>query len=153
MKVALSSDHRGFHAKEQVKGYLQTAGHDVVDFGCDGPASCDYPDTGIAGATSVASGKADRGIFFCGTGIGMSITANKVRGIRAALCHDELTAEMSRRHNDANVLCLPADLLGDELIRRVVDVWLRTDYEGGRHQRRLQKIAEFESNGQLKSVS
>jgi len=148
MKVALSSDHRGFHAKEHVKSYLQTAGHAVVDHGCDSPSSCDYPDTALAGATSVANGSAERGIFFCGSGIGMSMTANKVRGIRAALCHDELTAEMSRRHNNANVLCIPADLLGDELIRRVIDVWLRTEYEGGRHERRLQKIARFEANGQ-----
>ncbi|MGB2985817.1 MAG: ribose 5-phosphate isomerase B [Phycisphaerae bacterium] len=148
MNVALSSDHRGYHAKEQIRAYLTAAGHHVIDFGCESPASCDYPDHAIAGAQSIASGETDRGIFFCGTGIGMSMTANKVRGIRAALCHDELTAEMARRHNNANVLCLPADLLGDELIRRVVDVWLRTDYEGGRHERRLKKIANFENNGQ-----
>jgi ribose 5-phosphate isomerase B len=148
MNVALSCDHRGFHAKEQIRSYLTAAGHHVVDLGCDSPASCDYPDTAFAGAKSVASGETDRGIFLCGTGIGTSIAANKVHGIRAALCHDELTAEMSRRHNDANVLCLPADLLGEELIRRVVDVWLRTEYEGGRHDRRLKKIADFESNGQ-----
>ncbi len=149
MNVALSSDHRGFHAKEHIKTYLRAAGHHVMDFGCDGPASCDYPDTALVGAKSVACGETERGIFLCGTGIGTSIVANKVRGIRAALCHDELTAEMSRRHNDANVLCLPADLLGDELIRRVVDIWLRTEYEGGRHDRRLKKIADFESNGQF----
>ncbi len=153
MKVALSSDHRGFSAKEHIKTYLEQAGHSVTDFGCDGPASCDYPDMGLAGAKCVAEQDADRGIFVCGTGIGMSITANKVRGIRAALCHDELTAELSRRHNDANVLCLPADLIGDELIRRVVDVWLRTEYEGGRHQRRLDKISAYESNGRLPAGS
>lgn len=146
MKVALSSDHRGFRAKEQLKSHLQAAGHSIVDYGCDSPSSCDYPDHGLAGARAVAGGDADRGILFCGTGIGMSMTANKVPGIRAALCHDELTAEMSRRHNNANILCLPADLLGEELIRRVVDVWLKTDYEGGRHDRRLQKIADFERN-------
>jgi ribose 5-phosphate isomerase B len=149
MKIAISSDHRGYHAKEQVKHFLRELGHEVVDFGCDSPASCDYPDPALAGAGSIANGQTERGIFFCGTGIGMSITANKVKGIRAALCHDELTAEMSRRHNNANVLCLPADLLGDELIRRVVDAWLRTEYEGGRHDRRLQKIAHYESNGRL----
>ncbi|MEK6677527.1 MAG: ribose 5-phosphate isomerase B [Planctomycetota bacterium] len=148
MKVALASDHRGFQAKEHVKSYLQKAGHSVTDFGCESPASCDYPDMGLIGAASIAKGQCDRGIFFCGTGIGMSMTANKVRGIRAALCHDELTAELARRHNDSNVLCLPADLLGDELIRRVVDVWLRTEYEAGRHDRRLQKIADYEANGQ-----
>ena len=148
MNVALSSDHRGFHAKEQIKAHLTASGHGVVDFGCDSPTSCDYPDTALSGAKHVASGDSDRGIFLCGTGIGMSIMANKVRGIRAALCHDELTAELSRRHNDANVLCLPADLVGSELMRRVVDAWLRTEYEGGRHQRRLDKIAEYENNGQ-----
>lgn len=148
MNVALSCDHRGFHAKEQIKSFLKGAGHNVVDFGCDSPASCDYPDTALVGAKFVSSGEADRGIFFCGTGIGMSITANKVHGIRAALCHDELTAQFSRRHNNANILCLPADLLGDELIKRVVDVWLRTEYEGGRHDRRIQKITDYERNGQ-----
>ncbi|MBI4719208.1 MAG: ribose 5-phosphate isomerase B [Planctomycetes bacterium] len=146
MIIALSSDHRGFGAKEHVKTYLERAGHKVLDFGCNAPTSCDYPDTGIAGAESVARGDTERAILFCGTGIGMSMAANKVRGIRAALCHDELTAEMSRRHNNANVLCLPADLVGEELMRRVVDVWIRTDYEGGRHERRLQKIAEYENN-------
>lgn len=148
MNVALSSDHRGFHAKEQIKAYLKAAGHQVADFGCESTSSCDYPEHALTGANSISDGTSDRGIFFCGTGIGMSITANKVRGIRAALCHDELTAEMSRRHNDANVLCLPADLLGEELLRRVVDVWLRTEYEGGRHDRRLKLIADFESGGQ-----
>ncbi len=151
MKVALASDHRGFAAKEQLKAILAEAGHSVVDFGCDGPASCDYPDTAISGARSIASGESERGIFLCGTGIGMSMAANKVKGVRAALCHDELTAEMSRRHNDANVLCLPADLLGEKLIHRLVEVWLQTDYEGGRHERRLEKIRAFENNGQCGS--
>ncbi len=147
MNVALSSDHRGYSAKEQVKAYLERAGHGVNDFGCDKSESCDYPDTGFQSAVSVAHGKSDRGILFCGTGIGMSIVANKVKGVRAALCHDELTAELSRRHNNSNILCLPADLLGEELMRRVVDVWLRTEFEGGRHDRRLDKISEYESNG------
>lgn len=147
MKVALACDHRGFRAKEQLKAFLGNAGFEVVDFGCDSPASCHYPESAFSGAEAVARGEAERGIFLCGTGIGMSMTANKVRGIRAALCHDELTAQMSRRHNDANVICLPADLIGDELMRRIVDVWLKTDYEGGRHARRLQMIAEYEQNG------
>jgi ribose 5-phosphate isomerase B len=145
MNVALANDHRGFQAKEHTKAYLKSAGHQVIDCGCESAESCDYPDYALVGARAVASGEADRGIFFCGTGIGMSITANKVPGVRAALCHDELTAELSRRHNDANVLCLPADLIGNELIRRVIDVWLRTEYEGGRHARRLHKITEYEA--------
>lgn len=148
MNVALACDHRGFAVKEQIKSHLVAAGHTVKDFGCDSPSSCDYPDTALPGALFIARGEADRGIFFCGTGIGMSMAANKVKGIRAALCHDELTAQMSRRHNDANVLCLPADLVGEELARKLVDTWLVTEYEGGRHDRRLQKINEFESNGQ-----
>ena len=148
MIIGLSSDHRGFTAKEQLKVILETSGHKVMDFGCNSRESCDYPDTGLAAAESVAEGKTDRCILLCGTGIGMSISANKVRGIRASLCHDELTAELSRRHNNANVLCLPADLIGEELMRRVVDLWIRTDYEGGRHERRLQKIADYENNGQ-----
>ncbi len=147
MKVALGSDHRGFSAKERLKAYLESNGHQVTDFGCEGTNSCDYPDSALSGAKSVASGETERAILFCGSGIGMSIAANKVCGIRAALCHDELTAELSRRHNNANVLCLPADLLGEQLIRRVVDVWISTDYEGGRHDRRLEKISEYERNG------
>ncbi len=148
MNVVVASDHRGYAVKEQIKAHLLAAGHSVLDFGCDSPSSCDYPDTALAGATSIARGEAERGIFFCGTGIGMSMVANKVKGIRAALCHDELTAQMSRHHNNANVLCLPADLLGEELARRLVDVWLVAEYEGGRHDRRLQKITEYENNGQ-----
>jgi len=147
MKVALASDHRGFPAKEQLKVFLKEAGHQVCDCGCTGTTSCDYPDMAFVGAKAVAAGEADRGIFLCGTGIGMSISANKVCGIRAALCHDELTAAMSRRHNNANVLCLPADMLGEKLIYRVVEVWLRTEYEAGRHERRLEKIATYEKGG------
>lgn len=147
MKVALSSDHRGFRAKEQVKAFLKSKGIEVTDFGCNDTASCDYPDMVLPAAASVARRECEVGIFMCGTGIGTSITANKVPGIRAALCHDELTAELSRRHNDANVLCLPADLIGEELTRRVVDIWLRTEFEAGRHERRVHKIAEYESNG------
>lgn len=147
MRIALACDHRGFRSKELIKSYLEKAGHEVRDFGCGNTESCDYPDSGFSGATSVAHGETERGILLCGTGIGMSMVANKVSGIRAALCHDELTAELSRRHNNANILCLPADLIGEELTRRVVDIWLRTDYEGGRHDRRLSKIALFEQNG------
>jgi len=147
MNVAIACDHRGYAAKERLKAHLASGGHSVTDLGCPSRESCDYPDMGLAGATAVAKGQCDRGILLCGSGIGMSMTANKVKGIRAALCHDELTAEMARRHNNSNVLCLPADLIGEELMRRVVDVWLRTEYEGGRHDRRLQKIAEFENNG------
>jgi len=144
LRVAIGSDHRGYQAKEKVKAMLISKGYEVQDTGTDNPASCDYPDFAYPTCKEVTSGEADMGILFCGTGIGMSITANKVRGIRAACCHDELTAEMARRHNNANVLCLPADLVGEELTRRIVEVWLNAAFEGGRHERRVQKIAEYE---------
>jgi len=145
MKIAIGSDHRGFYAKQRLIDMLRLNGHELIDFGTDSNNSCDYPDSAYPTATSVRDGQADKGILLCGSGIGMSIAANKVRGIRAALCHDELTAEMSRRHNDANVLCLPADLVGEELIRRIVEIWIDTDFEGGRHERRISKVADFEN--------
>lgn len=144
MRIALGADHRGFNAKERVKTALKEQGHEVIDFGTDSTRPCDYPDPAYPASLSVVDGKADLGILFCGSGIGMSIAANKVNGVRAALCHDELTTEMARRHNNANVLCLPADLIGDALIRRIVEVWLSTAFEGGRHERRLEKVAEVE---------
>jgi ribose 5-phosphate isomerase B len=144
MKIALGSDHRGFHSKQRLKAFLAELGHDVVDCGTPSDASCDYPDFAVPACLLVAQHKADRGILMCGSGIGMTMTANKVSGIRAALCHDELTAEMSRRHNDANVLCLAADLLGDELIRRMVEVWLSSPFDAGRHARRVEKIMAAE---------
>lgn len=144
MRVAIGSDHRGYAAKEKIKSMLASKGYEVLDMGTDSPASCDYPDIAYPTCKMVTSGKADLGILLCGTGIGMSISANKVHGIRAACCHDELTAEMARRHNNANVLCLPADLIGEELMRRIVDVYLNTGFEGGRHERRLRRIAEYE---------
>jgi len=145
LKIAIGADHRGYNAKQKAKALLHSMGHEVVDFGTDSKASCDYPDTAYPACQSVVKGVAESCILFCGTGIGMSISANKVYGIRAAVCHDEVTAEMARRHNKANVLCLPADLIGDELIRRVIEVWLRTAFEGGRHERRVQKIIDFEA--------
>lgn len=148
MKIAIGSDHRGFAAKERIRAQLESLGHEVVDFGPDSNKACDYPDAGLAVAGSVSSKSVDRGVLLCGSGIGMSITANKVAGVRAALCHDELTAQMSRRHNDANVLCLPADLIGDALMQSMVKLWLTTEFEGGRHARRLEKIATFEQNHQ-----
>ncbi len=144
MKIAIGSDHRGYEAKERIKAMLAGIGHEVTDFGCNSSQPCDYPDAGLAVARTVAEGGAERGVLFCGSGIGMSITANKVHGIRAALCHDELTAQMSRRHNDANILCLPADLVGDALMQGIVKMWLTTEFEGGRHARRVEKIRTYE---------
>lgn len=144
MKIAVGSDHRGFEAKERIKAVLQEMSMTVVDHGTHSAEACDYPDMALSVAGAVSRGEADRGILLCGSGLGVSMTANKVSGIRAALCHDELTAQMSRRHNDANVLCLPADLLGDSLMRSMVRTWLKTDFEGGRHARRVNKIREYE---------
>jgi ribose 5-phosphate isomerase B len=144
VKIAVACDHRGYEAKELIKSLLQRAGHEVIDFGTNESKSCDYPDYGIPAAKAVAKKEADRGILICGSGIGMSITANKVRGIRAALCHDELSAQMSRKHNNANVLCLPALLVNDPLITRIVELWLTTEFEGGRHSRRVEKMMAAE---------
>ena len=144
MKISIGSDHRGYQAKQRIKALLLDMGLDVTDHGTNTGESCDYPEIAFAVAQDVASGVAGRGVLFCGSGIGMSISANKVAGVRGALCHDELTAQVSRRHNDANVLCLPADLVGDALMQSIVRVWLKTDFEGGRHQRRVQMIVDYE---------
>ncbi len=144
MKIALGADHRGYDAKARIIALVKELGNEAFDFGTDSTKSADYPDPAFAAASAVQKGECQAGILFCGTGIGMSITANKLHGIRAALCHDELTAEMARRHNNANILCLPADLIGDALMRRIVEVWLNTEFEGGRHERRVEKITEIE---------
>jgi ribose 5-phosphate isomerase B len=131
--------------KEKITVLLNEQGHDVLDMGTNSAKSCDYPDLAYPAAMAVADARADCAILVCGNGIGMSICANKIPGIRAALCHDELTAEMSRRHNCANVLCIASDVLGDELTRRIVSGWLSTEFEGGgRHQRRVRKVAWIE---------
>jgi ribose 5-phosphate isomerase B len=146
MKIVLGSDHRGYQSKERLKSFLTEQGHEVIDCGAESESSSDYPDYAIPACLLVARKEAERGILMCGSGIGMTMTANKVSGIRAALCHDELTAEMSRRHNDANVLCLAADLLGDQLIHRMVEVWLSTPFDAGRHARRVQKMMAAEKH-------
>lgn len=144
MKIAVGSDHRGFESKELIKNIVSQLGHEVVDFGTSNNNPIDYPDMAYKASMSVAEGEADRAILACGTGIGMSIAANKIRGIRAALCHDELSAQISRDHNDANVLCISGDLVGEVLLRKIVEVWLATDFSGGRHQRRVNKISAIE---------
>ncbi|MCS7159435.1 MAG: ribose 5-phosphate isomerase B [Gemmatales bacterium] len=144
MRIALGSDHRGYEKRLKIVDFLRHLGHDPLDLGVFVREACDYPDFAFQVAFAVSEGRADRGILVCGTGIGMCIAANKVPGVRAALCCDIITAEMSRRHNDANVLCLSGDLLGDEVVQRMVRVWLETPFEGGRHARRLEKIARFE---------
>jgi len=144
MKIVVGNDHRGFEAKEQVKAIVTQLGHECIDVGTGDSNPVDYPDPAYLAAVAVAQKKADMAILACGTGIGMSITANKIKGIRAALCHDELSAQISRHHNDANVLCLSGDLTGEVLLRRIVEVWLTTEFSGGRHERRNKKIAAIE---------
>jgi ribose 5-phosphate isomerase B len=144
MRIALGSDHRGFGVKQKIGDLLRRFNHEVMDVGADGNESVDYPDVAAVVAEKVSKGEVDRGILICGTGIGMCIAANKFTGVRAAPCHDDITAEMSRRHNDLNVLCLSADLLGEKLIDRMVEIWLNTEFEGGRHARRVEKITELE---------
>jgi ribose 5-phosphate isomerase B len=123
---------------------LQSLGHEVEDLGVGSPESCDYPDLAFSVGEIVGTGKMERGILLCGTGIGMCMAANKVPGVRAAVCHDRLSAEMSRRHNDANVLCLSADLLGKDVLERIVRIWLETSFDGGRHARRVEKINSYQ---------
>jgi ribose 5-phosphate isomerase B len=144
MKIALGSDHRGFEIKGRIADTLRSWSYEVIDLGTFDKDSCDYPDYAFEVAKRVSSQEVDRGILICGTGIGMCIAANKVAGVRAALCHDAITAEMSRRHNDANILCLSADLLDEKLIERMLRIWLETKFEGSRHQRRVNKIGMFE---------
>ncbi|MFO8102274.1 MAG: ribose 5-phosphate isomerase B [Dehalococcoidia bacterium] len=140
MRIALGSDHAGFDLKEAVKRFLAEKGHTCEDFGCDDTSSVDYPDFAFAVADAVAEGRCERGVLICGSGIGMSMTANKVRGIRAALCHDVSGATMCRQHNDANILCLGGRVTEESLAKEIVDVFLNTDFEGGRHARRLEKM-------------
>lgn len=144
MRIAMSADHRGAEAAKQVAERLRSEGHTIELVGEVGKQVVDYPEPAWQVGKSVAEGRADVGLLICGTGIGMSIAANKVKGVRAAVAHDELTAQISRSHNDANVLCLSADLLGQRLIENIVEVWLKTPFEGGRHARRLSKITAIE---------
>jgi len=146
MRVSIGSDHRGYNLKSKILNLLAEAGHEVTDLGTDSTESCDYPDIAMAVANAVASGESDRGILVCGTGIGMTITANKFDRVRAATCNDEVTSEMCRRHNDVNVLCLSGDMLGERNIENLVRIWLETEFDGGRHARRLEKISQIEQN-------
>ena len=145
MKISLGCDHGGYALKEHVKAYLESKGHEVVDCGTYSTDSCDYPIFGEAAARKVQSGECERGIVICTTGIGISIAANKVRGIRCALCSEPLSAEMTRRHNDANALCMGGRVVGAGLACQLVDIFLNTQFEGGRHQRRIDKLTALEN--------
>lgn len=144
MKLAIGSDHRGYHVKRRIQQFLLENHHEVVDMGTDSEQRVDYPDIAWEVAKLVANHQVERGILICGTGVGMSIAANKVAGIRATPAHDDITAELSRRHNDSNILCLSADLLGERLINHIVEIWLTTEFEAGRHARRIEKIHRME---------
>jgi len=139
MKIAIGADHRGYGVASALAERLERAGH-ALDLRNCGEDVCDYPDRAYSVGQMIGDGRVDRGILICGTGIGMSMAANKMPGVRAALAYDELTAQMARSHNNANVLCLSADLLGQRLIEKIVDSFLTTDFEGGRHARRVEKI-------------
>jgi ribose 5-phosphate isomerase B len=142
--VALGADHAGFHLKEALKAWLIDHGYQVVDYGTHSAESVDYPDYAAQVADAVADRKVERGVLVCGTGIGMTITANKVPGVRAALCSDLYTARMSREHNDTNVLALGGRLMGPEMAVDILRMWLETDFSGGRHRRRVDKIGDVE---------
>jgi len=144
MKIVIGSDHAGFELKEDLRDYLGQQKVEVVDLGVRDPSPVDYPDIGASVAEKVSRGEFDRGILICGTGIGMSIVANRFPGVRAALCHELYTARISREHNDANLLVLAGRLIGKELAREILRVWLGSQFQGGRHQRRLQKIQSLE---------
>ena len=152
MRIAVGSDHRGYDAKQVVKAMITQMGHECIDFGTDGTNPVDYPDLAYVVAQAVSDGQAQRAILICATGLGMNIAANKVRKIRAALCHDELSAQISRDHNDANVLCLSGDQIGQVLLRKIVEVWINTEFSGGRHQRRVNKITAIEEGRDPREV-
>ncbi len=145
MRIAIGSDHRGVSLRAQIVELLNRLGHEVIDLGTSEPGPVDYPDIAAAVARKVSDSEVDRGILICGTGLGMTIAANKFPRVRAAPCYDDLTAEVSRRHNDLNVLCLSSDMLGERLVDRLVEIWLNTPFEGGRHARRVRKISQLES--------
>ena len=144
MKIALGADHKGFELKEKIKKYLMDLGHQVTDFGTHSTESVDYPDFGFKVAESVAKGDSDFGITICWTGNGMNIVANKVKGIRSALCLNEEMAKLARSHNNANVLALSSKFVSEEEAKKIVDVWLSTEFEGERHVTRLDKIKAYE---------
>ncbi len=147
MKIAIGCDHAGFELKEDLRVYLRERGVEVLDLGTPEGAPVDYPEIGMAVAERVSTGAIPRGILICGTGIGMSVVANRFRGVRATLCHDLYTARMSREHNDSNVLVLGGRLLGKGIAREIVGIWLEAEFLGGNHQRRLDQIARLDEKG------
>lgn len=144
MKVILSADHAGMTIRNEVKDLLEEMNIDYVDTGCEGSESVDYPDYALPAAERVANGEFDRGILICGTGIGMSIAANKVKGVRCGLVHDVFSAKATRQHNNTNVLAMGERVIGAGLAREIAKTWLETEFEGGRHNRRVDKVTTYE---------
>ena len=144
MRIGIGNDHSALELKAEIIEFLKEKGHEVVDFGTDSSESCDYPKYGEAVGRAVVAKEVDCGILICGTGLGISLAANKVKGVRAAVCSEPFTAKMSRAHNNCNVLAFGARVVGAELAKMIVDVWLNTELEGGRHQRRVDMIMEIE---------
>lgn len=149
MKIAFGSDHIGYPLKKEIMAYVEELGHTCVDFGTSGTERIDYPVYGSAAALAVAHGEADRGIVICGTGIGIGIAANKIDGIRCVTCSEPYSAELSRMHNNTNMLSFGARVVGSELAKMIVRIWLETEYEGGRHQRRIDQIKQLEEKQTL----
>lgn len=146
MKIAIGNDHVAVELKNHIAKYVESKGHEVINFGTDTTDSCDYPIYGEKVARAVASGECDRGILICGTGIGISLTANKIKGIRAAVCSEPYSARLTRQHNNANIIAFGARVVGQALAEMIVDEFLNTEYEGGRHQRRIDMITALEEN-------
>lgn len=149
MKVAIASDHGGMNIREEIKTLMEELGIEYEDFGCECATSVDYPDYAIPLAQKVAAGEFERGILICGTGIGMSIAANKVKGVRCALVHDVYSAKLTRQHNDTNIITMGERVIGAGLAREIAQTWLTTDFEAGRHATRIGKIAEYEEKSEL----
>ena len=145
MKIAIGNDHAAVEMKKEIKAYLESKGHEVINFGTDTTASCNYPEYGKAVGVAVASGEADCGILICGTGVGISLAANKVKGIRAAVCSEPVTARLTKLHNNANIICFGERIVGMETAKSIVDAWIDTEFEGGRHQERVDMIMAIEN--------
>jgi len=153
MKIVMGCDHRGFGAKEIVKSVVAHLGHELIDMGAVSDSPVDYPDVAYQAAIAVSTKDADRAILICATGIGMCIAANKVDGVRAALCHDAFSAGVSREHNDSNVLCVSAEQSGEFVLRKMIETWLGSEFSGGRHERRVQKIGLIEQGQDPRETS
>ena len=145
MRIGIGNDHSGVEMKREIVKFLQEQGHEVVNYGTDESTRCDYPVYGEKVGRAVTAGDVDRGILICGTGLGISLAANKVRGVRAVVCSEPCTARLSRQHNDANVLAFGARIIGIEMAKMIVETWLSTEFEGGRHQRRVDMVMEIEN--------